>query len=80
MECGSITGCEGEADRYIDPEVSYRFYEALYDVWPEDGWWSTRIGSGLGDFAATGDDHRPWTREGVDPLGNAGNDEQYVQC
>lgn len=49
---------EGQSDRYINPEVSYSFYEALYDVSPKC-LVSTRIGSGLGDFAATGDNEIP---------------------
>jgi alpha-L-fucosidase len=49
---------EGKADRYTKPENSYGFYKALYDVSPKC-LVSTRIGSGLGDFAATGDNEIP---------------------
>ena len=49
---------EGEADRYINPAISYRFYKALYDVSPKC-LVSTRIGNGLGDFAAAGDNEIP---------------------
>jgi alpha-L-fucosidase len=49
---------EGKADRYITPENSYSFYRALYEGSPKC-LVSTRIGSGLGDFAATGDNEIP---------------------
>jgi alpha-L-fucosidase len=49
---------EGQSDRYINPAVSYGFYKALYDVSP-NCLVSTRIGSGLGDFAAAGDNEIP---------------------
>ena len=49
---------EGERDRYINPEISYSFYQALYETAPKC-LVSTRIGNGLGDFAATGDNQIP---------------------
>jgi alpha-L-fucosidase len=49
---------EGAADRYTKPENSYIFYKTLYDVSPKC-LVSTRIGNGLGDFAATGDNEIP---------------------
>lgn len=45
---------EGIGDRYCTPEISYNFYKTLYDVSPKC-LVSSRIGSGLGDFAAAGD-------------------------
>jgi alpha-L-fucosidase len=49
---------EGKADLYSNPEIAYGFYKALYDTSPKT-LVSTRIGSGLGDFAATGDNEIP---------------------
>ena len=49
---------EGKEDLYINPEISYSFYKALYDLSPKC-LVSTRIGSGLGDFAAAGDNEIP---------------------
>jgi alpha-L-fucosidase len=49
---------EGKRDRYINPEISYSFYKALYDGSPQC-LVSTRIGNGLGDFAAAGDNEIP---------------------
>jgi alpha-L-fucosidase len=45
---------EGDGDKYCTPAISYQFYKTLYDVSPKC-LVSTRIGSGLGDFAAAGD-------------------------
>jgi alpha-L-fucosidase len=49
---------EGAGDRYCTPEISYNFYKTLYDVSPKC-LVSSRIGSGLGDFAAAGDNEIP---------------------
>jgi len=45
---------EGEADKYNTPQTSFQFYKTLYDASPKC-LVSSRIGSGLGDFAAAGD-------------------------
>ena len=45
---------EGSGDKYCTPQISYNFYKTLYDVSPKC-LVSSRIGSGLGDFAAAGD-------------------------
>jgi alpha-L-fucosidase len=49
---------EGKEDLYINPEISFGFYKALYESSPKC-LVSTRIGNGLGDFAATGDNEIP---------------------
>ncbi len=49
---------EGKADRYTTPENSYAFYNTLYEASPKC-LVSTRIGNGLGDFAAAGDNEIP---------------------
>jgi alpha-L-fucosidase len=45
---------EGSGDKYCTPQISYDFYRTLYEVSPKC-LVSSRIGSGLGDFAAAGD-------------------------
>lgn len=49
---------EGKRDRYINAEISYSFYKALYEGAPKT-LVSTRIGNALGDFAAAGDNQIP---------------------
>lgn len=44
----------GKGDLYNNPQISTQFYNTLYDVSPKC-LVSTRIGGGLGDFAAAGD-------------------------
>lgn len=45
---------EGDRDKYNNQQISYQFYKTLYDVSP-NCLVSSRIGGGLGDFAAAGD-------------------------
>jgi alpha-L-fucosidase len=49
---------EGSGDKYCTPQISYDFYKTLHSVSPKC-LVSSRIGSGLGDFAAAGDNEIP---------------------